>query len=84
MKTSLRLLIAMLLVAAAVPLVALHRSSAQSQPQANERAGKFHRAAKPVRDRYIVVLKSDTPEQQVEAITNELLARHGGSAEYIY
>jgi hypothetical protein len=74
----------MLLMAAAVPLVALHRTRAQSQPQANERADKFHRAAKPVRDRYIVVLKHDTPGQQVESITNELLARHGGTAGYVY
>ena len=84
MKTSLRLLIAMFLVGAAVPFIAWHRSSAESQGRDNARAEKFHKAAKPVRDRYIVVLKSDTPGEQVEAITNEMLSRHGGSTGYVY
>ena len=84
MKTSLRLLIALLLVAAAVPLVALHRSHAQSQAQTNGPSEKFHRVGKPVRDQYIVVLKPDTPGEEVEAVTNDLLAKHGGTTGYIY
>ena len=82
MKASLRLTIALLLVAAAMPLIAWHRGSA-AQGNAPEKE-KFHRAAKPVRDRYIVVLKRETPSEEVEATTNELLAQHGGNVNHIY
>ena len=85
MKARLRLTIALLLVAAAVPLIAWHRgSAAQSSAQQKEQKEKFHRAAKPVRDRYIVVLKRETPKEEVEATTNELLAQQGGNVDHIY
>ena len=89
---SLRLFIALLLCAMAVPLVMWRSSSAasetapqsSSQSQNNPDDKKFHRSGKPIRDQYIVVLKRDTPGEQVEAITNELLAKHGGTTRYIY
>ena len=85
MKTSLRLLIALLLVAAAMPIIAWHRgSAAQNNNQQKEEREKFRRSAKPIRDRYIVVLKSETPSDEVEATANELLAKHGGNVDHIY
>lgn len=85
MKTSVRLLIALLLVAAAVPLIAWRSgNAAQGNNSQREEKDKFRRAAKPIRDRYIVVLKRETPGEEVEATTNELLARHGGNVDHIY
>jgi aqualysin 1 len=87
MKNSLRLVIAMLLVAGVVPLISWHRSSAAQaggSPSSPRPADKFRRAAKPVHDRYIVVLKGETPREQVEAVANELIAQHGGNADHIY
>jgi len=87
MKNSLRLLLAMLLVAVAVPFVASFRGSAaqgNASLSIQGQAEKFRRSGKPVRDHYIVVLKRETPSEEVEAITNELLARHGGTTRYIY
>lgn len=85
MKTSLRLILTLLLVAAAVPLFAWHRGrAAQGSAPEKEQKEKFHRAAKPLRDRYIVVLKRETPSEEVEATTNELLAQHGGNVDHLY
>ena len=71
MKTILRLTIALLLVAATVPLIAWHTgSAAQGSAQEKEQKEKFHRAAKPVGDRYIVVLKREIPSEAVEATAN--------------
>ena len=86
MKTSQRLLIAIMMIAATVPLIAWRSGSAQSntpdhpssQAQDPRHRGKFRRAAKPIREQYIVVLKRETPGAEVEPVTNNLLARHGG------
>src|SRR5688572_30698284 len=87
MKNSLRLLLAMLLAAVTVPLIAWHRGSAAQDggpPQSQGPADKFRRASKHVHDRYVVVLKRETPGEEVEAIANELIAKHGGNADHIY
>ena len=87
MKNSLRLILATLLIAVAVPLIAWQRSSAaqgNGTPPSPAQADKFRRAAKPVRDRYIVVLKRETKSEEVESTKNELLAKHGGNADHIY
>lgn len=85
MKTSLRLLIALLLVAAAVPLIAWRSgNAAPGNNQQQEEKDKFRRAAKPIRDRYIVVLKPETKSEEVEATANELLAKHGGNVDRLY
>lgn len=84
MKTILRLTFALLLVAASVPLIAWRGSTAQVSAPEKEQKEKFHRAAKPVRDRYIVVLKREIPSEAVEATKNELLAQHGGNVDHIY
>lgn len=86
MKNSLRLLLAILLVAVVVPLIASQRGGAAQdggQPSQGQ-AAKFRRASKPVHDRYIVVLKRETPGEEVEATANELIAEHGGHADHIY
>jgi serine protease len=86
MKNSLRLLLTVLLVAVVVPLIAWQRGAAQAggPPSSQEQADKFRRAAKPVHDRYIVVLKRGTPGEEVEATANELIAKHGGNADHIF
>ena len=95
-KQNLRLLVALTLVALAVPLIMLRSSNAapknvsqsplspQSQSQDKRPDKKFHRAGKPIRDHYIVVLNSDTLADQVEPISNDLLSRHGGTTKHIY
>lgn len=84
MKNSLRLILAMSLVTVVVPLIAWHRGSAAQAPATQAQADKFRRAAKPVHDRYIVVLKRETPGDEVEATANELTAKHGGNVDHIY
>src|SRR5262245_44003997 len=86
MKNSLRLLLAILLVAVVVPLIAWQRGAEQDDgpTPSQERADKFRRASKPVHDRYIVVLKRETPGEEVEATANELTSAHGGKADHIY
>jgi subtilisin family serine protease len=85
MNNTLRLLLAILLLAVAVPVIAWQSSAAQGNaPQSQEKDEKFRRSGKPVRDHYIVVLKPETPSEEVEAVTNELLAKHGGTTRYIY
>ena len=93
-KRSSRLLVALTLVALAVPTIVGRSSNAapEKAPQSpaapqsqNKRPDKkFHRAGKPIRDHYIVVLNPDTPGEQVEAITNNLLSLHGGVTRHIY
>src|SRR5437764_9571719 len=87
MKNSLRLLLAMLLITVAVPFIAWHRSSAaqgNGSSLSQGQADKFRRSGNPIHDHYIVVLKRETPGQNVEAVANELLAKHGGNADHIY
>jgi subtilisin family serine protease len=88
MKNKLRLLLAMLLAAVAVPFIIWDGGSAAqgnaSPAPSQERAEKFRKSGKPVRDHYIVVLKPETPSEEVEAVANELLAQHGGTTRYIY
>jgi hypothetical protein len=86
-----RLLTALFLVTAIVLFMTLREGNAaperpatQSQAQENGRANKFRRVGKPFRDHYIVVLKKDTPGDKVEAVANQLLARHGGTTRHIY
>jgi len=87
MKSSWRLLIAVLITAAALPFIAWH-SSAQNnnnqQPRDNGQSEKFHRSKKPVRDSYIVVLKDETSKDEVEPTANDLLAKHGGTVRQVY
>lgn len=92
MKKSCRLFFAVLLVTLAVPFIAWHVGSAQDNvpatpsqaPASKEKIEKFYRAAKPVRDQYIVVLKNDIRGEDVESVTNELLSRHRGTTRHIY
>src|SRR5262245_55609381 len=89
MKNSLRLLLAMLLAVIALSLIGGDAGSAaqgNASPAApsQEKGEKFRRSGKPVRDHYIVVLKPETPSEEVEAVTNELLGYHGGTTRYIY
>jgi subtilisin family serine protease len=93
-KRTSRLLVALTLVALAVPLIMggsskaapQNASQAQASPQSQDRRPdkKFHKAGKPIRDHYVVVLNPDTPGDEVEAIANDLLARHGGTTTYVY
>src|SRR5215216_4160894 len=82
-----RLLIAILL--AVTPFITLlshsfaQGSAANSQTQASSGA-KFRKSRKPVRDSYIVVLKPETPPEEVEAVANDFLAHHGGVARHVY
>ena len=91
MGKSCRLFFAVLLVTLAVPFITWHVGSAQdnvpatpSQAQSKDKIGKFYRAAKPVRDQYIVVLKDDIRGEDVESVTNELLSRHRGQTRHVY
>jgi len=92
MKKSCRLFFAVLLVMLAVPFVAWHVGSAQDNvpakpsqaPAPKDKIEKFYRAAKPVRDQYIVVLKNDIRAEDVESVTNELLSRHRGTTRHVY
>ena len=91
---SLRLLVALMLVALTVPFITWRSSNAAPEnasqspapPQSQDRKldNKLHRVAKPIRDQYIVVLNRDTPAEQVDPIANELVGRHGGTTRYIY
>ena len=93
-KRNSRLLAAMILVALAVSLIMGRNTDAAPEeapqtppsPQSqNKRPDKkFHRAGKHIRDQYIVVLNPETPAEQVEAITNNLLSLHGGVTRHIY
>ena len=85
---SLRLFIALILCAMAVPLVMWRSSSAASrnaQPssssQSDNKANKFRRSGKQARDQYIVVLKNETKSEEVEAVTDDLLNRHAGVSD---
>jgi hypothetical protein len=84
MKTSLRVLIAALVIAAA--FLALHGgTSAQSDRSNNQsQENKFRRSEKPLRDHYIVVLNRETPAEQVEPLANEFLGKHGGAVRQLY
>lgn len=89
MKKNLRLLLAMLLAGIAVSLIGWDAGSAaqgnaSTAAPSQGRGEKFRRSGKPVRDHYIVVLKPETPSEEVEAVTNELLANHGGTTRHIY
>jgi hypothetical protein len=94
MRKSFRLLIAILMVVAAMPLLALRGATAapannvsatpQSQSEGRGQPEKFRRSGKPVKDHYIVVLKSETPGEEVEAVADELRGRHGGVTKHIY
>lgn len=78
MKRNFRLLIAILITAAAVPFVTWNSGSARSNDE------KFRKSKQPVRDQYIVVLKSETAADEVEPVANELLAAHGGTVRHVY
>jgi len=88
MKNSLRLLLAITLLAVAVPFFAWQDSAAQGNASpatpSQGKGEKFRRSGKPVRDHYIVVLKPETPSEEVEAVTNELLGKHGGTTRHVY
>ncbi|HEX7330069.1 MAG TPA: S8 family serine peptidase [Pyrinomonadaceae bacterium] len=84
MKNSFRLFLIMSLVTFVVPFITWPDSSAAQAPASQGQPDKFRRAAKPVHDRYIVVLKRETPREEVEATANELTAKHGGNADRIY
>lgn len=58
------------------------QSQADQQGQAPE--AKFRRSQAPARDRYIVVLKDDTPDKEIAPVTNELATSHGGNVDRIY
>jgi hypothetical protein len=73
------IMLLMLATALAFPLAG---QSSQAQDQGS--ADKFRKAAKPGRDRYIVVLKNDTRGQDVESIANELATTHRGNRKHIY
>jgi subtilisin family serine protease len=77
-----------MLLAVAVPFIAWQDSAAQGNASpatpAQEKGEKFRRSGKPVRDHYIVVLKPETPSEEVEAVTNELLGKHGGTTRHVY
>lgn len=81
-----RLLIAVLITLAALPFIAWHGSAQNNnnQGRGNGQTEKFRKSKKPVRDNYIVVLTDDTPADDVEAVTNDFLAKHGGTAHQIY
>ena len=84
---SLRMLVALLMCAMAVPLVMWRTSSAapQNAPQSdNKGVNKFRRSGKPARDQYIVVLKNETKSEEVEAVTDDLLMRHAGVKRHVY
>ena len=93
-KRSSRLLVAPMLVALAVPFITWRSTDAapqnalqsQASPQSQNKKPdkKFHKAGKPIRDHYIVVLNPDTPAEQVELIANDLLGKHGGTTRHIY
>ena len=91
MKKSLRLLIAIVMVATAVTFITLQGSAQNNnandqaqQAHATTEAEKFRRSEKPVRNQYIVVLKSETPADEVEPVANEMLAAHGGTVRHVY
>ena len=88
MKNSLRLLLAIMLLALVVPFIAWQDSAAQGNASpatpSQGKGEKFRRSGTPVRDHYIVVLKPETPSEEVEAVTNELLGKHGGTTRHVY
>lgn len=59
-------------------------TSLSSQAQSSEGDDKFRRVSKPIQDHYIVVLKKDLASRDVESLTNDLTARHGGNAKHVY
>jgi Subtilase family/Ig-like domain from next to BRCA1 gene/Peptidase inhibitor I9 len=89
MKRHLRLLIAIIMTVAALPFITWHGTAQNNngqQPQArdNGQTEKFHRSKRPVRESYIVVLANETPADGVEAVANDFLAKHGGTAHHLY
>ena len=87
MNKSLRILIAIVLAVTAITFITLHgraQNNQNEQAQQAQEKEKFRRSGKPVRDQYIVVLKSETPSDEVEPIANQLLAQHGGTVRHIY
>jgi subtilisin family serine protease len=90
MKKRLVFLLTLLLFATMAPSLAVEGGGPmtspgpQGQSQGQAAAVKFRRSGKPVRDRYIVVLKDDTPGQEVESVSGELAARHGGGVDRIF
>lgn len=84
MKTSVRLLIAAFVIAAA--FITLHTGTSAQGERSNrqKQENKFRKSKRPVRDHYIVVLRREIPAEEVEAVANELLAKHGGTVRHIY
>src|SRR6185436_11726026 len=88
MNRHLRFLLALVLFLTALPFLSVHGSASSGGGQGNQQrrapAVKFHKAKIPVRNQYIVVLKDDTPDQEIETVTSELAASHGGGVDRIY
>ena len=89
------LLFTLFLAVASVPFIATADRTATANNQSNSvqqpaqqnvdaSPGKFHKTKKPVKGQYIVVLKSDTPEQDVKSLAREFALTSSGKTKHIY
>ena len=78
-----RFLIALLLTVATIPFVT---TGGRTAPANNQQPAppKFHKTAKPVKDQYIVVLRSDTNKAEVKSLARELALTYSGTTHHIY
>lgn len=80
-----RLIITLLLVTAIISFAGWRGGRAANKPEKPEaKAEKFRKVRKPVKGQYIVVLKNDTRSEDVEFVTNKLIAKHQGTTRSVY
>jgi subtilisin family serine protease len=72
-----KLIVLFALIVMGASLVPLFSSHAQNSPPKS--AAKFHRAKRPIKNEYIVVLNDQTPRGDVEATAKSLAGLHRGS-----
>src|SRR5215510_14983703 len=76
-----RFFVALFLAVATVPFVATGGRTAQTD---DDPITRFHKTAKPVKDQYIVVLRSDTSERDVKSLAHQFGLSYSGRTQHIY
>src|SRR5687768_3520485 len=73
-----------LLIAIALCAVAFLPVSAPAQGRSQESKGKFRKAERAIADHYIVVLKDDLPDGDVDSVADNLASLHRGFKRHVY